>query len=68
MKEEKRRVGDGQREPKLSGRSQRYVGRVLLSGIKKRFVIRPKGGVFATAAAKGKILLAGFACPWLAAL
>lgn len=30
---------DGQRGPKLSGRSQRYVRRVLLSGIKKRFVI-----------------------------
>lgn len=39
---EKRKEKDGQREAKLSGRSQRYVRRVLLSGIKKRFVIRPK--------------------------
>lgn len=47
MKQNERRGGkkrekDGEREAKLSGRSQRYVRRVLLSGIKKRFVIRPR--------------------------
>lgn len=35
-----------QREPKLSGRGQRYVRRVLLSGIKKRFVVRLRGKAF----------------------